>query len=1168
MTRRATLLVVLVGSLTTMTFAEEEWCDRIVGGPSGSRDPALDLSAAHAGVRFFGVRPYQAADRALADALDRDAPLERGLAAALQAYAGGLDGLCAIASDNRGLAPARVTLVGSTALIRPGSGAVTIPAGATAVALDFRHLPATPDLPQVLRNNLGAVLAAPFRMPDRVLRHHYGMEPEPPFPNVYSRAVVGQPGDTVAARAPENLPLAVLTGDRMPPVAAEVAGALRLGRRAWIIGADVIASVAEARWQGVGIGPAPAGSDDPAGRRRGLGRTGLAFRAGHLLHGLDPWPDRIPADIATDDPVAALAALADLGVPPAIAGSAALRPLLVKGDLAFDFDAAPLRPGDLRAALIAAHGALRLFFPYFGVVGEGIDPRLIELLPLVPPDPPIDRLRARELLGRLGAALHDGHFFISDVSGTSTFVGRLPILVDEVDGTPVVSRSLVPEVRPGDTIETIDGMSAESWFANAYLSLSAATEGDRFVSAAWELTRLTGPRTLGLREPDGFRHEVVVEPHPFSMDDDLGGIVFRREAGPLGDLGAPDLHYINLAYEVLGTTLEFRTALAGAAGAAGLIVDMRGYPGANHYEVAQRLICRSFTSALFRIPVLSGPDISSIEEERYFFDPRGNPSFCGPMVLLVGPRTLSAAENFSIMLVDTRRVRVIGRQSAGTNGNVTGPALPGSFLMSFTGMEVLHVDRSRFHGIGIVPHVEVRPRAIDYRDGFDRTLVAAVADLRQWMASPCPNDPDMDADGDGACHERDNCPALSNTDQLDADLDGLGDVCDTCPNDPRNDADLDGVCGGIDRCPFHPDPSQADTDNDTLGDACDNCPHAANPAQDDADGDRVGDACDPCAMDAANDVDGDGVCAPTDNCPIMANAGQADADRDLRGDVCDACPLDPQDDADDDGFCAEIDNCATDSNPDQIDTDGDRVGDACDNCPVAPNPLQEDRDGDGNGDACQPLVEILGIREDGGNDLEVTARVTDPQGELLNGAIRILVPGALFTLDEFILEPDCDTLLPPEARPATGIAFTRAYGSPTLFDADPFTACPGGDDLPDYLLAPGRCGDETGAYDLFLDLAGRPHPLPICIRKAEDGARFDFSVVGAGDQAVLVGSDLVRGESFFSGQALPSTAPLPPLTAGLFYVLEIEVTDGTTSPARERRAFLYQGETAIRFEAP
>lgn len=70
-----------------------------------------------------------------------------------------------------------------------------------------------------------------------------------------------------------------------------------------------------------------------------------------------------------------------------------------------------------------------------------------------------------------------------------------------------------------------------------------------------------------------------------------------------------------------------------------------------------------------------------------------------------------------------------------------------------------------------------------------------------------------DTDGDSIPDIRDNCVSTANSDQVDVDENGRGDVCD--------DFDKDGRINSIDNCPNDPNSNQSDVDGDKIGDVCD-----------------------------------------------------------------------------------------------------------------------------------------------------------------------------------------------------------------------------------------------------------------------------------------------------------------------------------------------------------
>ena len=232
-----------------------------------------------------------------------------------------------------------------------------------------------------------------------------------------------------------------------------------------------------------------------------------------------------------------------------------------------------------------------------------------------------------------------------------------------------------------------------------------------------------------------------------------------------------------------------------------------------------------------------------------------------------------------------------------------------------------------------------------------------------------------DKDGDGLSDTQDNCPAKSNPEQADFDLDGNGDLCDLDDDndlspdeedcEPLNhdiSPNQDEVCNSKDdNCNLVVDEGFADTDADGFKDCVDE--------DDDNDGFADADDCGP--QNPAVHPGAEEVCNnQDDNCDGQADEGWPDADMDGLADCLD-------EDQDGDGVANGADNCLALANPDQEDLDQDGQGDACDsdvdgdgvvdgldNCELLFNPLQADLDDDGMGNECDPDTDGDGEPDD------------------------------------------------------------------------------------------------------------------------------------------------------------------------------------------------------------
>jgi hypothetical protein len=143
----------------------------------------------------------------------------------------------------------------------------------------------------------------------------------------------------------------------------------------------------------------------------------------------------------------------------------------------------------------------------------------------------------------------------------------------------------------------------------------------------------------------------------------------------------------------------------------GLVIDVRlNTGGADPWGVAiaSRLTTAKYLaySKIIRDNV-SGP-LHFTEPQPAWVEPASGAGFGGPVVMLIGPDTVSAGETFSMALMGrTPKVVFIGENTQGVFSDVLGRALPNGWRFGLPNEVYLTKDGKSFDGPGVPPDISV-----------------------------------------------------------------------------------------------------------------------------------------------------------------------------------------------------------------------------------------------------------------------------------------------------------------------------------------------------------------------------------------------------------------------------------------------------------------------------
>jgi len=172
-----------------------------------------------------------------------------------------------------------------------------------------------------------------------------------------------------------------------------------------------------------------------------------------------------------------------------------------------------------------------------------------------------------------------------------------------------------------------------------------------------------------------------------------------------------------------------RVALEGfeQAGARGWIVDMRWNGGGPSIQLSRLLIDKGRLFSRIRFNEVHLPDGTLLPKRQDIdFDATALP-IQRPLVILIGPGSISGAESFAGPMQAYGRAKLVGERTAGACGLVrTVHLAPGWSICLATHHTDFGPDERQLNRIGISPDVVIAPTPEDEAAGRDPQLEAAV----------------------------------------------------------------------------------------------------------------------------------------------------------------------------------------------------------------------------------------------------------------------------------------------------------------------------------------------------------------------------------------------------------------------------------------------------------
>lgn len=329
------------------------------------------------------------------------------------------------------------------------------------------------------------------------------------------------------------------------------------------------------------------------------------------------------------------------------------------------------------------------------------------------------------VIKEMGSYTKDAHCYIDN----DRIVKRqaLPFRIDWIDNKWIVKKSLIDEVKSGYEVLKIDQMDFYQFMnENRKYHEKASEHGTlaNLISSIIPYYENPNPEFL-FKTTD---NEIISKPISLKKVLPYDNLSVREEK----IIEYPDgIFYLNLNINKLKDK-DLDSLYSKLKDANGLILDLRYFPGVSINFIGHLMKEKSKIKDFFRQYMLY-PDrdrvINGEKRPGWPIEPL-EPYLNARIVVLSSNLSQSYCESFIEYLRMNRLATIIGQKTTGSTGNVMTYTLPGNIQVIWTGLFIENYDGTRFHGIGVIPDVEVNPTISGVTEGRDEILDKALEFIR------------------------------------------------------------------------------------------------------------------------------------------------------------------------------------------------------------------------------------------------------------------------------------------------------------------------------------------------------------------------------------------------------------------------------------------------------